>query len=93
MSELILFSKGGCCICKGLEDKLVKINLRKLSIELKIIDIDISDIPIELKERYKLNVPVLVLSGHELPRVSPRLNSQGLLNWLEQALVRIRNIN
>jgi len=31
-------------------------------------------------------VPVLALDGCELPRVSPRLTGEGLLNWLQRCL-------
>jgi len=31
---------------------------------------------------------VLALDGCELPRVSPRLTGEGLLNWLQRCLMR-----
>ena len=36
-----------------------------------------------LKARYDLEVPVLALADQELPRVSPRLDGEGLFNWLQ----------
>ena len=51
-----------------------------------MIDIDAPGIPKELKARYDLEVPVLALDGSELPRVSPRLTGEGLLNWLQRCL-------
>ena len=86
MHELSLYSRTGCCLCEGLESRLKELDLVGLSITLKVIDIDATGIPQELKARYDLEVPVLALDGHELPRVSPRLTGEGLLNWLQRCL-------
>ena len=86
MRELTLYSRTGCCLCEGLESRLKDLDLVSLSITLKVIDIDATGIPQELKARYDLEVPVLALDGCELPRVSPRLTGEGLLNWLQRCL-------
>ena len=86
MHELTLYSRTGCCLCEGLESRLKNIDLVGLSITLKVIDIDAAGTPQELKARYDLEVPVLALDGSELPRVSPRLTGEGLLNWLQRCL-------
>ena len=86
MQKLTLYSRAGCCLCEGLESRLRELDLKGLSIELAVIDIDVPGTPQELKARYDLEVPVLVLDGSELPRVSPRLTGQGLLNWLQRCL-------
>ena len=86
MHELPLFSRTGCCLCEGLESRLRALNLLGLSIELTVIDIDAPSTSQELKARYDLEVPVLALDGSELPRVSPRLTGEGLLNWLQRCL-------
>ena len=86
MHELTLYSRTGCCLCEGLESRLKDLDLVGLSITLKVIDIDATGIPQELKARYNLEVPVLALDGCELPRVSPRLTGEGLLNWLQRCL-------
>ena len=86
MHELTLYSRTGCCLCEGLESRLKDLDLVGLSITLKVIDIDATGIPQELKARYDLEVPVLALDGYELPRVSPRLTGEGLLNWLQRCL-------
>ena len=86
MKQLNLYSRAGCCLCEGLESRLRELDLKGLSIELAVIDIDVPGTPQELKARYDLEVPVLVLDGSELPRVSPRLTGQGLLNWLQRCL-------
>ncbi|AHF64278.1 ribonucleotide reductase (class II) [Synechococcus sp. WH 8109] len=86
MKQLTLYSRVGCCLCEGLESSLRDLDLKEFSIELAVIDIDAPDTPQELKARYDLQVPVLVLDGSELPRVSPRLTGEGLLNWLQRCL-------
>lgn len=83
--DLVLYSRQGCCLCQGLEDKL-----RALvpAPALRVIDVD-GDAA--LQGRYGLEVPVLALPrpGGEprpLPRVSPRLMGDGLQRWLQQQL-------
>ena len=61
------------------------------SLNLLVIDIDASNTPKVLRDRYDLQVPVMVLRSddrkhyQELPRVSPRLNAEGLMVWLGKA--------
>lgn len=86
MKQLTLYSRTGCCLCEGLESRLRDLDLLGLSITLTVIDIDAPGIPQELQARYDLEVPVLALDGCELPRVSPRLMGEGLLNWLQRCL-------
>ena len=86
MHELILYSRNGCCLCEGLESRLRALDLLGLSITLTVIDIDAPSTPQDIKGRYDLEVPVLALDDVELPRVSPRLTGEGLLNWLQRCL-------
>ena len=86
MQELVLYSRRGCCLCEGLEQRLEALNLVELGFTLQVIDIDNSAVSPELKARYDLEVPVLVVQGRELPRVAPRLSGEGLFNWLQRAL-------
>ena len=86
MKQLTLYSRIGCCLCEGLESRLRDLDLMGLSIELTVMDIDAPGTPQELKARYDVEVPVLALDGSELPRVSPRLMGEGLLNWLQRCL-------
>ena len=86
MHELTLFSRTGCCLCEGLESRLRALDLEGISITLAVIDIDAPGTSQELQARYDLEVPVLALDGGELPRVSPRLSGEGLLNWLQRCL-------
>ena len=86
MQELVLYSRRGCCLCEGLEQRLGALNLAQLGFSLQVIDIDNPAVSPELKARYDLEVPVLVAQGRELPRVSPRLSGEGLFNWLQRVL-------
>ena len=88
MTELVLYSRRGCCLCEGLEQRLRELDLTALALSLTVLDIDADDIAPELRARYDLEVPVLVLDGSELPRVSPRLVGQALQQWLLRCLRR-----
>ena len=86
MSLLVLYSRRGCCLCEGLEERLRQLDLVALDLELQVIDIDAAAVLPALKSRYDLEVPVLALADQELPRVSPRLAGEGLFNWLQRRL-------
>ena len=86
MPSLVLYSRRGCCLCEGLEERLRQLDLVALDLELQVIDIDASAVSPALKARYDLKVPVLALADQELPRVSPRLAGEGLFNWLQRRL-------
>ena len=83
---LTLYSRQGCCLCEGLEQRLRQLDLQSLDLQLRVIDIDTQAVPAALKARYDLEVPVLALADRELPRVSPRLAGEGLFNWLQRRL-------
>ena len=93
---LILFSRKGCCLCEALEEKLKNISLIDInpSLELSILDIDTSDVCENDRIRYDLEVPVLFVrttkntKKFQLPRVSPRIDSQSLHNWLEKIIIK-----
>lgn len=82
MAELRLYSRQGCCLCEGLEQRLRMLDLSAMNLQLEIVDIDASTTAEQDRARYDLEVPVLVMEGRELPRVSPRLNGDGLKRWL-----------
>ena len=83
MSSLVLYSRRGCCLCEGLEARLRNLDLAALDLELQVIDIDAVAVSPALKARYDLEVPVLALADQELPRVAPRVDGEGLFNWLQ----------
>ena len=84
--RLLLYSRAGCCLCEGLEQRLRDLNLEQdiHPLKLVVVDIDALDCAAPLRARYDLEVPVLVLEDTELPRVSPRLSGDGLRNWLQR---------
>ena len=69
MAELILYSRTGCCLCEGLEQRLRELDLQAVGLELTVVDIDAASVPGELRARYDLEVPVLQMGGRDLPRV------------------------
>ncbi len=83
---LILFTRQGCCLCAGLEEKLRALEPPP-DLETRDVDADPS-----LAARYGLEVPVLAIaaagaapgSWRELPRVPPRLAGESLRIWLQK---------
>ena len=79
--QLLLFTRQGCCLCDGLEEKL-----EALVPAPAFTRIDVDGDP-ALQARYGLEVPVLAVAKgsaewQELPRVPPRLSGDGLAVWL-----------
>lgn len=90
MIRLILYSKPGCHLCEGLQEKLEQI--QELPFELEIRDITSRD---DWFEAYQYEVPVLYsvpqtreedLREQRLPRPSPRVTVEKLQRMLEQYL-------
>jgi glutaredoxin len=82
--RLILYSKPGCHLCEGLQEKLQQI--QTLQFELEVRDITTRE---EWFQAYQYEVPVLCLERrdepgieHPLPRPSPR----GSVSQLEKLL-------
>jgi Glutaredoxin-like domain (DUF836) len=76
--QLILYSKPGCHLCEGLQEKLEQI--KNLSFQLEVRDITTRD---DWFAAYQYEVPVLHLlttDGGEkpIPRPSPRLSVERL---------------
>ena len=94
---LILYTRSGCCLCEGLEERLRSTPLNTLNppINLEVIDIDKADLPERIRNRYDLSVPVMVLSLKEknlmieLPRVSPRIKEKELFLWMQKNINKI----
>ena len=85
---LVLFTRQGCCLCEGLQERLLALGFRceEPAPDLALIDVD--DDP-GLQARYGLQVPVLARRDaagalRELPRVPPRLAGERLAQWLAQ---------
>jgi hypothetical protein len=87
---LVLFTRSGCCLCEGLEEKLRALDPPP---PLRCVDVDADPV---LRARYGLEVPVLAVGPAEaepaslspLPRPSPRLQGEALGRWLEARGVR-----
>lgn len=92
--RLILYSKPGCHLCEGLQEKLEQI--QNLSFELEIKDITTRE---DWFAAYEYEVPVLCLSNYRgaesaeeevieapLPRSSPRASVQQLEQMLRKYL-------
>ena len=81
--KLILYSKPGCHLCEGLEEKLMKID--NLEIELEIRNITTNN---DWWEQYQYEIPVVYLvtsTGTKLlPRFSPRISPQQLSKSLQK---------
>ena len=80
-----LLTRRGCCLCDGLKARLQGILPAD---RLRVTDVDGDD---ELGRRFGMLVPLLVVGddprhGQVLPRVSPRLQGDGLRNWLAKQL-------
>ena len=84
MRELVLYSRQGCCLCEGLESRLSDLELSKLELVLLVIDIDAPGTSPATRARFDLEVPVIAVGSRVLPRVSPRLQSEGLFDWLQR---------
>ena len=83
---LTLYSRQGCCLCEGLEQRLKALDLMAVlpPLVLRVEDIDAPGFDPRLKALYDLEVPVLALDSSPLPRVSPRLRGEGLFSWLQR---------
>lgn len=84
--QLILYTKPGCHLCEGLQEKLEKIATRDF--ELEIRDITTRE---EWFAAYEYEVPVLCqnLGGKEkpLPRPSPRASVQQVEQMIQKYTV------
>ena len=81
--KLILYSKPGCHLCEGLEEKLRQIN--DLEIDLEIRNITTNQ---QWWQKYQYEIPVLyiVTESEEklIPRTSPRISPQQLSKTLQK---------
>jgi len=84
--QLILYSKPGCHLCEGLQEKLEQIKSIKFTLTSR--DITTEEDWFTL---YQYEVPILSLVTEKgeinLPRPSPRLNVQQLEQFLQKYLL------
>ena len=81
--RLILYSKVGCHLCEGLQEKLEQI--QSIEVELEVRDINHRD---EWFQAYQYEVPVLYREKEgieeQLPRPSPRASVRQLEQMLQK---------
>jgi hypothetical protein len=77
--KLILYSKPGCHLCEGLQEKLEQIH--SLAFDLEIRDITTRD---DWFQAYQYDIPVLYLQDRMLPRPAPRSTVQQLESMLQK---------
>ncbi|PSB16843.1 glutaredoxin family protein [Phormidesmis priestleyi ULC007] len=77
--KLVLYSKPGCHLCEGLQEKLAEV--RAVTIELEIRDITTRD---DWFQAYQYEIPVLYTDSVRLPRPSPRATVQQLESLLQK---------
>lgn len=87
--RLILYSKPGCHLCEGLQEKLAQI--QTIALELEVRDITTRD---DWFQAYEYEIPVLFLASETeepdrlLPRPSPRSSVKQLEQMLQKHLAR-----
>ena len=85
MNTLIFYSKPGCHLCEGLQEKLEQITSPSFELEMR----NITQNP-DWFERYQYEIPVLCIriNGQEksLPRFSPRVSIAKIAQELEKYL-------
>lgn len=81
--RLILYSKPGCHLCEGLQEKLAQIH--SLSFDLEVRDITTRE---DWFQAYQYEVPVVCKNAagkeEQLPRPSPRATVQQLERMLQK---------
>ncbi|QYX30472.1 glutaredoxin family protein [Sphaerospermopsis torques-reginae] len=96
--RLILYSKPGCHLCEGLQEKLEQIT--SIAFDLEIRDITTRE---DWFNAYQYEIPVLFLSNrpdaegaevlHSIPRLSPRANVRQLEQLLLKYIPNMENNN
>lgn len=79
--QLILYSKPGCHLCEGLQEKLEQV--RSIEFELEVRDITTRS---DWFEVYQYEIPVLCQKLLEIEKPLPRLSPRASVGQLEQLL-------
>ncbi|GAB4550544.1 MAG: glutaredoxin family protein [Pleurocapsa sp.] len=88
MVHLILYSKPGCHLCEGLQEKLEQV--QNIDFELEIRDITSRD---DWFTAYQYEIPVLFQQLPEGEKILPRLSPRASVERLEQMLQKFLRIN
>ncbi len=78
--RLILYSKPGCHLCDGLQEKLTQVHTLDFQLEVRDITTDET-----WWHAYEYEIPVLVLDGNP-PQRLPRFSPRGTVAQLERML-------
>ena len=79
--HLILYSKVGCHLCEGLQEKLAQIT--ELEIQLEIREITTNP---DWFDRYQYEIPVLYLQADGVERLIPRFSPRAGIPQVQQIL-------
>lgn len=79
--RLILYSKPGCHLCEGLQEKLAQVN--NVEFDLEIRDINTNE---DWFAAYQYEIPVLCQKLLEREKPLPRLSPRASVTKLEQML-------
>lgn len=86
--QLILYSKPGCHLCEGLQEKLEKIEA--LDINLEIRDITTQS---DWMEAYQYSIPVLTYPTPEGEKTIPRFSPRASVAQVERMLQKYFRIS
>jgi hypothetical protein len=82
--HLILYSKPGCHLCEGLQEKLTQVSkVGNIKFELEIRDITTNQ---DWFAAYQYEIPVLYQKLSETEKILPRLAPRASVTKLEQML-------
>jgi hypothetical protein len=79
--HLILYSKVGCHLCEGLQEKLAQMDELDLQLEIREITTD----P-DWFDRYQYEIPVLYLQVDGVEKLIPRLSPRASVPHVQQML-------
>lgn len=89
--KLILYTKAGCHLCEGLQEKIVQIESKDFDLEVR--DISTNE---DWFEAYQYEVPVLsveTMTGEKIiPRPSPRISVARLQQLLQKYLAQSEKV-
>jgi len=80
--QLVLYSKPGCHLCEGLEEKLRQVQ----GVELEIRDITTRD---DWFQSYEYEVPVVLMESSSVPL--PRFSPRSSVPQITQLLIKYRS--
>jgi hypothetical protein len=86
--QLILYSKAGCHLCEGLQEKLAAVTSLQFNLEIRDITTRA-----DWFDRYQYEVPVLCQDRHGAEIPLPRLSPRASVTELERLLQKYLSIN